>query len=337
MQKSSLVLQIDKKCVIMISGSVMSLKFFVIYRKDIKMDADGRKRKKGAGYYLLYPLILLQRGLTAMLEKLLGDSFKGVTEDDIMSMVDAGSESGEIENTSAEIISNVFEFDDICAADVMTHRVNIIGVEENGSLDDVVYLALEEGFSRIPVYRDDIDNIIGIVIVKDLLCLIGKENIKDCRISDFLREVSFIPEACSCADAFKQLTSGKSGLAVVLDEYGGTAGIVTVEDLIESILGSIEDEYDDESQQIKEIGKSKYEIVGECDPEEVLELFGYELPEEHEYETIAGFVTDILGYIPESAGKPQVVDYKDVRFVVLEVEDNCISRLIAYKTTEKVH
>ncbi len=294
------------------------------------MDADGRKRKKGVGYYLLYPLILLQRGLTAMLGKILGDSFKGVTEDDILSMVDAGSESGEIENSSAEIINNVFEFDDICASDVMTHRVNIVAVEENSPLEDVVYLALEEGFSRIPVYREDIDNIIGIVIVKDLLCLIGKENVKSFAISDFLREVSFIPEACSCADAFKQLTTGKSGLAVVLDEYGGTAGIVTVEDLIESILGSIQDEYDDESQKIKEIGKCKYEIQGDCDPEEVLELFGYELPDEHGYDTISGFITDILGCIPEISGKPQIVDYKNVRFVVLEVEDNCISRLIAY-------
>lgn len=295
------------------------------------MDSDGRKRKKGAGYYLLYPLILLQRGLTAMLGKLLGESFKGVTEDDILSMVDASSESGEIENTSAEIINNVFEFDDICASDVMTHRVNIVAVEENSPIEDVVYLALEEGFSRIPVYREDIDNIIGIVIVKDLLCLIGKESIKDCSISDFIRDVSFIPEACSCADAFKQLTSGKSGLAVVLDEYGGTAGIVTVEDLIESILGSIQDEYDDESLKIKEIGKSKYEIQGDCDPEEVLELFGYELPDEHDYDTISGFITDLLGHIPEFTGKPQVVDYNNVRFVVLEVEDNCISRLIAYK------
>lgn len=294
------------------------------------MDADGRKRKK-AGYYLLYPLILLQRGLTALLKKALGSDFRKDTEEEILSLVDQGNESGALEDSSAEIINNVFEFGDLDACDVMTHRVNIEGVEENDSIDDVVYLALEKGFSRIPVYRDSIDTIIGIIIVKDLLCLIGNGNSDKYKISDFLRDVAVVPESCSCADTFEQLTAMKSGMAVVIDEYGGTAGIVTIEDLIEAIMGDIEDEYDEVDTMIKPIGKDKYEIDGECDPDEVLELFGYELPEDHDYDTIAGFVTDLLGYIPENTEKPPHVDYKDIRFVVLSVEDNCIGRLLAIK------
>lgn len=293
------------------------------------MDADGRKRKPA--YYLLYPLVLMERGLNALLKNALGDNYKTATEDEIMSLVDAGAESGEIETSSVEMINNIFEFGDLKISDVMTHRVNIAAVEENVKTDDIVYLALEEGFSRIPVYRESIDNIIGIILVKDLLCLIGKENPEKYTANDFVRETSFIPESCPCDDAFKRLTENKSGMAVVIDEYGGTAGIVTVEDLIESVMGNIQDEYDDEEVSIKKIGKEKYQIEGDCDPDEVLELFGYELPEDHDYDTIAGFVTDLLGYIPEDTEKTPHTDYEDIRFVVTEVSDNCISRIIAFR------
>lgn len=293
------------------------------------MDADGRKRKPA--YYLLYPLVLLEKGLHALLKKALGESFRAATEDEIRSLVDAVAESGEIENSSAELINNVFEFGDQRVSDIMTHRVNMAAVDENASVDDVVYLALEEGYSRIPVFRESVDDIVGIIIVKDLLCLIGKENPESYKAKDFIRDVIFLPESCPCDEAFKQLTETKSGIAVAVDEYGGTAGIITAEDLIESVMGNIEDEYDDEEIKIKSIGKEKYQIDGDTDPEDVLELFGYDLPEDHEYDTIAGFVTDLLGYIPEDTEKTPHVDYEDVRFVVTEVSDNCISRIIAVR------
>ena len=305
--------------------------------KGIIMDADGRKQKKGIKYWLLSPLVLLQKGLTALLKAALGESFTGGgTEDEIMSLVDAGSENGSLESDSAEMIGNVFEFNDLTASDVMTHRVNIIAVEENVKLDDIVYLALEEGFSRIPVYRDSIDRIVGIIIVKDLLCLIGNHKAEEFTASDFVRDIVYVPESCPCSDAFKQLTDTKSGMAVVVDEYGGTAGIITVEDLIEAVMGNIQDEYDDEAAEIRSIGKDKYEINGECDPDDVLELFGYQLPEDHEYDTVAGFVTDLLGYIPEDVINPPHVDYEDVRFVVTEVEENCIRKIIAVRKEPSV-
>lgn len=294
------------------------------------MDADGRKRKPA--YYLLYPLIVLEKGLRALLKKALGESFiSGATEDVILSLADAGVESGELETTSAELINNVFEFGDMKISEAMTHRVNIVAVEENTSLNDIIYLALEEGFSRIPVYKDCVDKIIGIIIVKDLLCLVGKSEIDEYTAKDFIRDVAFIPESCPCDKAFKQLTESKSGMAVAIDEYGGTAGVITVEDLIESVMGSIQDEYDDEEIQIKKLDEEKYRIDGECDPDEVLELFGYSLPEDHEYDTIAGFVTDLLGYIPDSSQKHPHADYKDIRFIVTDVSDNRISRIVAFR------
>lgn len=294
------------------------------------MDSDARKPGK-AVKILLSPLILLNKGLDKLLSKALGESYYNkddTTQDNIMSMVDAGNEYGNLEDESAQLINNVFEFGDLVASDVMTHRKNIVGVEINSSLDDIVYIALEKGFSRIPVFKDSIDAIVGIIIVKDLLCLVGNNNKDNLKIDDFLREAVYVPESCSCSDAFKFLTNLKSGMGVVIDEYGGTAGIITLEDIIESIMGNIEDEYDEERELIIKRSGGAYEIDGEADPEEVLELFGYELEDNHEYDTIAGFVTDLLGYIPEEEGEHPKVRYKDIIFKVIEVHDNCISKLI---------
>ena len=216
------------------------------------MDADPRKPKR-AVKILLAPLILLNKGLDKLLSKALGDSYydkEETTQDNIMSMVDAGNEYGNLEDESAQLINNVFEFGDLVASDVMTHRKNIVGVDVNSSLDDIVYIALEKGFSRIPVYKENIDAIVGIIIVKDLLCLVGNENKDKLKIEDFLREAVYVPESCSCSDVFKFLTNLKSGMGIVIDEYGGTAGIITLEDIIESIMGNIEDEYDEEKDMI---------------------------------------------------------------------------------------
>ena len=301
------------------------------------MDADPRKPKR-AVKILLAPLILLNKGLDKLLSKALGDSYydkEETTQDNIMSMVDAGNEYGNLEDESAQMIYNVFEFGDLVASDVMTHRKNIVGVDVNSSLDDIVYIALEKGFSRIPVYKENIDAIVGIIIVKDLLCLVGNENKDKLKIEDFLREAVYVPESCSCSDVFKFLTNLKSGMGIVIDEYGGTAGIITLEDIIESIMGNIEDEYDEEKDMIIPRSNGAYEVSGEADPEDVLELFGYELEEDHEYDTIAGFVTDLLGYIPEEEGEHPKVRYKDIIFKVIEVHDNCISKLIVRPCKEE--
>lgn len=301
------------------------------------MEADARKPRKAARV-LLYPLILLNRGLDKLLSKALGESYYGkedTTQDNIMSMVDAGNEYGNLEDESAQMINNIFEFGDLVASDVMTHRTNIVGVDIDSSLDDIVYIALDKGFSRIPVYKGSIDAIVGIIIVKDLLCLVGNDDKDKLKIEDFLREAVYVPESCSCSDAFKFLTNLKSGMGVVVDEYGGTAGIITLEDIIESIMGDIEDEYDEEHDPITPRSNGAYEVDGEADPEDVLELFGYQLDENHEYDTIAGFVTDLLGYIPDEEGDHPKVRYKDIIFKVTKVEDNCISKLIVRPCKEE--
>ncbi len=297
---------------------------------------NGRKVRR----FLLGWLAALNKGITALLKKALGPDYMAVTEDEVLDLVNAlaqtpdddGGGENVIEEASAQMINNIFEFKDMNAGDVMTHRTNIVGVDMSVTLDDLIYLALDMGFSRIPVYEGSIDKIVGIVIVKDLLSLVGKdkEDLEHFNVRDFIRDVIFIPESCPCSETFKSLTSLKSGMAVVADEYGGTAGIVTLEDIIEAVMGNIQDEYDDEKSEIVKIGDDQYDIDGEADPDEVFGLFGVELPEEHEYETIAGFVTDKLGYIPEGDEiTPPCVEFDGVKLVVLQVEDRCILKIRA--------
>ena len=318
------------------------------------MDADSRStntnensenpKPRKVRRFLLGWLVALNKGITKLLKSALGTDYMEVTEDEVLDMVDAlaktptdDGDDSVIEETSAQMINNIFEFDDLTAADVMTHRTNIVGVEKNVSLDDIIYLALDMGFSRIPVYDGSIDKIIGIIIVKDLLCLVGEKDLSSFNLNDFLRDVIFIPEACPCSDTFQSLTALKSGMAVVVDEYGGTAGIVTLEDIIEAIMGNIQDEYDDEKTEIVKIGNDQYDVIGEADPEEVFALFDVQLPEEHEYRTIAGFITDKLGYIPEGDEiVPPSVDYEGVHLVAMQIEDRCIVKVRASKAEPAV-
>ena len=279
---------------------------------------------------LLAPLV----GIHAGLEHLLGYKKSVTREEEILEMVDESSEQGLIEDSSAEIINNVFEFTDLKVADVMTHRVDVVGVGVDSALEDVVSIARESGFSRMPVYRENIDNVIGILMVKDLLRYIG-ENEFEFSLEALQRNAIYVPESCSCSGLLKTLREKKTGMAIIVDEYGGTAGVVTMEDLIEEIMGSILDEYDKEEEaEFKDVGNGKYTIDGDSDPEDALALFGHSLPEDHEYETVAGFVTDLLGFVPEqckvrSGQRPQA-DYNGVRFIVTAVEDNCISRVVAF-------
>ena len=296
----------------------------------------GDEKEHKAAKVLLKPLCWLNKKTTGFLKRALGANYADVTEDEVLDLVDAlakDEEEGGIEEDSAQMISNVFEFAGLTAGDVMTHRTSIVGVDINTiTLDDLIYLALDMGFSRIPVYEDSVDKIIGIIIVKDLLCLIGKPDLSDFNTRDFVRDVSFIPEACSCSDTFKTLTKMKAGMAVVVDEYGGTAGIVTLEDIIEAVMGNIQDEYDDEKAEITRIDENTYDVLGDADPDDVFALFGVTLPEDHDYETIAGFVTDKLGYIPEGADiMPPAVEYEGVKLVVTMVEDRNILKIRATK------
>lgn len=174
-----------------------------------------------------------------------------VTEEEIRLMVDAGNEHGSIERSEREMINNVFEFDDRSVEEIMTHRTDISAVEKSGTVADAVKIAVEDGFSRIPVYEEDLDNIAGVLYAKDMLELIGKPDAMDMPLAPYMRKVLFVPESTRCPMLFRQFKESKVHMAVIVDEYGGTAGIATMEDLLESIVGNIQDEYDQEIEEVQ--------------------------------------------------------------------------------------
>lgn len=243
-------------------------------------------------------------------------------------MVDVGNEKGVIEESQKDMINNIFEFDDRTAEEVMTHRTEVIAVSQDATISDIVYYAINEGFSRIPVYEDDIDNIVGVIYVKDLLCLVGCKSTEDFKISDFIRPVLYVPESNRCRELFKEFTDKKIHMAVVVDEYGGTSGIVTMEDLLESIVGNIQDEYDDEEIEIQKMNDTTYMIDGGADLEEVAETLGLDISENEDYDTLGGLITDILGRIPDDGEMPAVT-YQNVDFTVLVVEDRRVVKVKA--------
>ena len=251
-----------------------------------------------------------------------------VTEEEILLMVDAGNETGVIEESQREMINNVFEFDDLILSDVMTHRTDVVAVEDTAGVSEVVNASIGSGFSRIPVYEDTVDHITGIICVKDLLCLVGSEAAESADIKSFVRDIIYLPESVPCGEAFKRLTAEKMQMAVVIDEYGGTAGLVTMEDIVETIVGNIQDEYDDEAEEIIQISEDTYTIDGTADPEEIMGKLGAELPEENKFDTMSGFIVELLGRIPEEDENPSV-GYGNVMFTVLLTEDKCITKIKA--------
>ena len=252
---------------------------------------------------------------------------ENVTEEEIRMMVDVGGEKGVIEDTQKEMIDNIFEFDDLDAGDIMTHRTEMTAIEVTRSLEEVAELAIENGYSRIPVYEDDPDSIVGVLYAKDLLKYVGHSIPADLSISKVMRKALYVPETQACGDLFKAMNESRTQFAVVVDEYGGTAGLVTLEDVLESIVGNIQDEYDNEEEEIKQINETTFTVDGTTDLDEVDELVGIELPE-GDYDTLGGFVISLLGYLPGEIGEePIVAEYENLRFTVLSIEERRIDKI----------
>ncbi|MBR5201826.1 MAG: HlyC/CorC family transporter [Clostridia bacterium] len=248
-----------------------------------------------------------------------------VTEEEIRMMVDVGGEKGVIEDVQIEMINNIFEFDDIDVADIMTHRTDMICVDEDEPLSEAVKLSIENGFSRIPVFKEDPDNIIGIVYIKDFLKYVGTNLPKTKTVKDMMRPAYYVPETKRCGELFTEMTEKRVQMAVVIDEYGGTAGIVTLEDLLESIVGNIQDEYDQEDEEISIINDTVFEVDGITDIEEVEEHIGKTFPD-GDYDTIGGYIISVLGFLPED-GQMNEVQFENVKFTVLSVEERRIDKV----------
>lgn len=255
-----------------------------------------------------------------------------VTEEDILQLVDAGEETGVIEETQKDMIANIFEFGDITAEEIMTPRTDVEALDLEDPISEALRIGVEHGFSRIPVYEEDIDHVKGVLYIKDLLPYVGRELPADLTLRTLMREAFFVPGSKNCQDLFAEMTEKHIQLAMVVDEYGGLAGIVTMEDLLESIVGNIQDEYDHEEEEIVQTGDNSFEVDASLSVDEVSELVGITLPE-GDYDTLAGFLIYQLGRIPDANENPSV-EYEGLTFTVLEMEDRRIGTVHIEKRPE---
>ncbi|WP_226678167.1 hemolysin family protein [Mesobacillus jeotgali] len=253
---------------------------------------------------------------------------ENVTEEEIRMMVDVGMEKGTIQDTEKEMINNIFEFDNKTISDIMTHRTNIVALSVDTSLRDTVAIVNREKYTRMPVYEGSIDHIVGILHTKDLIPFIECEDQEQFNLRSMLREPNFVLESMRLDQLFKVMQKSNIHMAVAIDEYGGTDGIVTIEDLIEEIVGNIFDEYDEpelDAAEIVQVDANQYMMTGTLNLYEVEDALKIELPSE-EYDTLSGFVLGQLGYIP-AAGEHPEVEYQDIVFTVAEMDDRRIAHV----------
>ena len=249
-----------------------------------------------------------------------------LTEQEIMSMVNEGHENGVLQESEEEMINNIFTLDQKEAKDIMTHRKQIMALDGTCSLQEVLEEIRDMGYSRYPVYLDDVDNIIGIIHIKDILNqMLDQTNMEQqlTKINDLIRPASFIPETRNIDVLFKNMQSQKIHMVIVVDEYGQTSGLVTMEDILEEIVGNIFDEHDAEEEQIVEEADGSYVIDGMTDFDDVCELLEIHGEELEDFDTLSGFLISRINKIPVNGEHYQVSAY-GYRFDVLLVEHRVI-------------
>ncbi len=255
-----------------------------------------------------------------------------VTEEEILLLVEEGEEKGTIEHRERDMIENIFEFDDKKVSEIMTHRTEMIALSIDSSLEEIIQVIKEEGYSRIPVYQNNLDNIIGVLYIKDLLPLLLQQSNPDkLDLSQYLREIPIVPETKHCAMLLKQFQEEKVHIAIVVDEHGGTEGLVTMEDLLEIIVGDIEDEHDDEEEDVVKISESIFVFEASTPVEEVEEYLQCDAFAGDDYETIGGFVIEALGRIPQQG---ETIPAGDYLLTVLEADNRKILKIQVEKNLE---
>lgn len=274
---------------------------------------------------VLTPITNILMFFTNIIIKLLGGNSEKqvpfITQEELMTIVNVSHEEGVLETDEREMIHNVFEFGDTHTKDIMTIRPDMIAVDIEISYDELMNVYKEEQFSRIPVYGENYDHIEGILYVKDLLFFQGNKD--DFKITDFIRPAYYTYEFKKTAELFKEMRDNRIGMSIVLDEYGGTAGLVTIEDLVEEIVGDIADEYDDEEQEIEVIKEDEYIVDGSSRIENVNDMIGISL-ESEDFDSIGGFVIGLIGRLPEIG---ETVEFEHIKFIIESIDKNRIEKI----------
>ncbi len=310
--------------VIIIFGEITPKSFATQHAEKVSMMFS---KPVGILMTLLTPFVIIFYSISSWIIRLFGgdisQSHPLVTEEELKTMVDVGSEEGVFELEEKEMLHNIFDFGDLQVRDIMVQRVDITALDVDATYEEVLEIVKDEQFSRFPVYREDIDDIIGILNVKDLLFLTEVEK-QGFKLENYIREPYFAYEFKRITDLFKELKKTRTHISIILDEYGGTVGIVTIEDLLEEIVGEIDDEYDDDKEtDIETIRKNEYMVSGSYRLDELNELIGTDI-ESEEFDSIGGYLIGILGTFPASG---EVIEADGIRFVVDEVDKNRIKKI----------
>lgn len=320
------------------------LAYFTLVLGELVPKRVGMKKAEGIAFFVVgslvvlakvaHPFVRLLTGSTNFFVRLFGiDPYSledDVTEEEIRMMVDVGEESGAIGQREKMMINNIFEFNDKTAEDIMTHRMEMVGIPSDVTLEELMNIIREETYTRIPVYEGSLDNIIGILHVKDLLQLIlsGTEHPFD--LTTYMRKPYFTPIKKKIDGLFLDLQQAKTHMSIVIDEYGGTAGVITLEDLVEEIVGNIYDEYDEEEDnELKVIDETTFEAKGTIRLDELEAYLDVELPVDG-YETLSGLVIGLFGNTVPN-GPTAEIRYKNMLIQVVEVSDKRIEKVLIRK------
>lgn len=249
------------------------------------------------------------------------------TEEEIRMMVDVGGEQGTIQITEKLMINNIFEFNDKIVSDIFTHRTDMSVLSIDATLQETVKLVNLEKYTRFPVYEGDVDNIVGILHVKDLFQFIDQDNDNEFDLKNLIRKPYFVLETQSIDVLFTVMQKNNVHIAIVVDEYGGTEGLITIEDVIEEIVGEIFSESDGpEDEEVKQLATNKFSISGITHLYKLEDILHIDFPTD-DYDTLSGFLIGEIGYIPSNEARP-VITYKNLVFEVTEVSENRIENVI---------
>ena len=278
-------------------------------------------------------LEVIVNGLLKLFQVEMMQPTEEITEDEIRMLVDVGEEKGAIEEAEREMIENVFEFNNMTAAECMTHRTDVYAVWVDDTVEEITSMIVESGLSRFPVYEEDLDHVIGTLTTRDFLLNQQAENPKPLR--ELLREARFVPESVRTDILFRDMQRNNYHLAIVVDEYGGTSGLITMEDLLEEIVGNIYDEYDPAAEaEFSELAPDRWRVAGALEVETFNQLTGFSLPLDDEYDTIGGLILSQLSSIPEEGSQPEV-KLDGLTFKVESMHDRRIAWVEVYKSDDE--
>ncbi|MBR6668028.1 MAG: HlyC/CorC family transporter [Clostridia bacterium] len=335
---------LDNLCVVVIT---LILSFFTLVLgeltpKRIAMHYPDKMARMGLGVLrffsvLFKPLVWLLSVTTNGLLRLLGidpnADDEEVTEEDIRALVDMGEEAGAIEEAEKEMIENIFEFNNLTAENVMTHRTDVTAIWVDEEWDVILQTIRETGLSRFPVYNEDMDDIIGTLNTR--VFLLNMQTEKPRSVREMLREAYFVPSTVQADTLFRNMQIKKIHMAIVIDEYGGMAGIVTMEDLLEEIVGNIYDEFDPQAEaEITRVDEETWRISGQAALEDVAEALDIELPLEEDYDTLGGLIFSQFTIIPEDGAQPEL-DCHGLHIVVEKMEDHRVEKALVTKLPEE--